>query len=604
MFVNRFRVRTNAALFAAAVTILSVASISPAHAADPRDVVVTFTTVQAAHRATAAQGGTFVAPTVVSLLADSNTLDDLSSAAGVVAVEPDSSFQATDLATKPLDPCFVTATSCGGIDAWQFGDLGIADLWARTHGASATIAIVDAGVDASVPDIADKLIGPEIDLSDAHDGPSAHGTAVAALAAGAVDNGVAAGGIAWESPLLSIKVLDRTGTGKLSAVAAGVVRATDLGARVINLSLSGQLTTALGTAVQYAIDHGAVVVAAAGNDGTDAPKVNLPGGVVDGGYPARYPGVIAVGAMTRAHTIASFSDFGPWVDVFAPGVDVPAPGIDGAFASFSGTSAAAPLVSGLAALLVSASPGSQSADIESALHNTGTIIDAPRGAVRANAKALAVRDSLFPDAPNSPAGVIDGIGVAPGGAVVTGWTVDPDAHDTLDVHTYVDGEFAAVTRADAVRPDVAAALPGYGAAHGFVVEVPLTPGPHDVCVYGINVGAGTNALIDCVTPTVSTVPFGALDGTARAGSVATVTGWAIDPTTATAARVRVTLDGVTVTTAEASVPRPDVLTVFPFFGVSHGYRIDVPVSRGPHTVCVVALGQPPSPSTGLGCRPI
>src|SRR5438270_537343 len=140
---------------------------------------------------------------------------------------------------------------------------------------------------APARDIAAKLIAPEIDLSDAHDGPSDHGTAVAALAAGALDNGVASGGVAWDSQLLSIKVLDRNGTGRLSAVAAGVVRATDLGARVINLSLSGQYTTALATAVQYAIDHGVVVVAAAGNDGTDTPTVALATGTVDGGYPAR-----------------------------------------------------------------------------------------------------------------------------------------------------------------------------------------------------------------------------------------------------------------------------------------------------------------------------
>ena len=91
-----------------------------------------------------------------------------------------------------------------------FDDVGVRDLWARTHGASVTIAVVDAGVDATVPDIADKLIAPEIDLTDAHDGASDHGTAVAALAAGSVDNGVASGGIAWDSRLLSIKVLDRS----------------------------------------------------------------------------------------------------------------------------------------------------------------------------------------------------------------------------------------------------------------------------------------------------------------------------------------------------------------------------------------------------------
>ena len=603
MFVNKVRVRTYAALFAAFVTTVSVLLASPAHAAEEHDVVVTFVTPQAAHRATSA-GGTLVAPTVVSLQADAGAIDELAASPSVVAVEPDVAFHATDLGTKPPDPCFATGEECGGVDAWHFADLGMADLWAKTHGASATIAIVDGGVDASVPDIANKLIAPEIDLSDAHDGPSDHGTAVAALAAGAVDNGVGAGGIAWESPMLSIKVLDRNGTGRLSTVAAGVVKATDLGARVINLSLSGQITTALATAVQYAIDRGVIVVAAAGNDGTDLPTVSLPTGTVDGGYPARYPGVIAVGAMTRGRAIAPFSDFGPWVDVFAPGVDLPAPVVGGDYVAFSGTSAAAPLVSGLAALLASASPDAHSSDVERALHSTGTTIDVARGAVRANAKTLAAQPSLFPAGPSSPSGVVDGIGVAPGGAMFTGWTVDPNAHDTLDVHTYVDGRLVDVSTAGVSRPDVGLALPGYGAAHGFVIVLPLTPGPHDVCVYGINVGAGTNALIECTKPTVSAVPFGVIDRTERTALSTTVAGWAIDPTTVSPAHVRVTVDGVTATTAVADGSRQDLVKAFPLFGAAHGYRVEVLVTPGPHTLCVVAVGQAPAPSTGLGCRSI
>lgn len=600
MFVNRLRRRGSAALFAAFATTVPLLVASPAQAAPSSDVVVTFTTPQAANLV----DGDHIAPTVVSLHADRGSISELEQTPGVVAVEPDVTFHATDLATEPTDPCFRGPSGCGGLDAWQFDDLGISGLWARTHGASATIAIVDGGVDQTVRDIADKLIAPEVDLSEAHDGPSDHGTAVAALAAGAIDNGSASGGIAWESRLLSLKVLDRSGVGKLSAVAAGVVRATDLGAQVINLSLSGQFTTALSTAVTYAIDHGVVVVAAAGNDGTDAPKVNLPSGTVDGGYPARYPGVVAVGATTRDHSIAPFSDFGAWVDVFAPGVDLPAPIVGGSLKAFSGTSAAAPLVSGIAALVASSAPGTTSADMKSLLHDTGSALNGSPGAVEVNATALSTDDSLFPDGPNSPVGAVDGVGVAPGGSVVTGWTVDPNAHDSTDVHTYVDGAFAGVSHATDLRPDVAAAVPLFGAAHGFTVELRLFSGPHTICVYGINVGAGTNALIDCVTTTVSNAPLGALDGTARAGSAATVSGWVIDPTTTQPGRVRVTIDGDTSTTQAAGLLRPDLLDVFPYFGAEHGFLVTVPLTPGPHTICVIGLGRPGAPSTGFGCRSI
>src|SRR3954468_17455650 len=427
MFVNGLRVRGFAALFAAFVIAVPLVLATPADAASPTDVVVTFTTAQAASRV----DGDRIAPTVVSLQADRASISELEQSPGVVAVEPDVAFHATDLATEPNDPCFREPASCGGFDAWQFGDLGISALWARTHGASSTIAIVDGGVDQSVPDIAAKLVAPEIDLSEAKDGPSDHGTAVAALAAGAIENDSASGGIAWESRLLSIKVLNQAGVGKLSSVAAGVVRATDLGAQVINLSLSGQFTTALSAAVQYATDRGVVVVAAAGNDGTDKPTVKLPTGSVDGGYPARYPGVVSVGAATRGHEIAPFSDFGTWVDVFAPGGDLPAPIVGGALEAFSGTSAAAPLVSGIAALIASSAPATTSSDMETLLHGSGVAIGGAPGAVRVDPAALASDDALFPASPNSPVGVIDGVGVSPGASVLTGWTVDPNAHDSL-----------------------------------------------------------------------------------------------------------------------------------------------------------------------------
>jgi hypothetical protein len=382
------------------------------------------------------------------------------------------------------------------------------------------------------------------------------------------------------------------------------VQATDHGARVINLSLSGHYTTALATAVQYAIDRGVVVVAAAGNEATDAPTVQSDGGTFDGGYPARYPGVVAVGASTRGSTVAAFSNFGEWVDVFAPGTDLPVPVAGGGLARFSGTSAAAPLVSGIAALLVSGAPATRSPDVEAALHNTGTALTGRPGAVEVSAAGLAGTDALFPLRPNSPVGVIDGVGPVPGGLALTGWTVDPDATDSIDVHAYVDGRFATLVHATSVRPDVAAAIPAWGGAHGFSVRLPLAPGPHKVCIYGINIGAGDNALVECVSTTVLSAPFGVIDGTTRVGGVATLSGWAIDPLTAGSVQMQIVVDGISSKTVIASVDRPDLVAAFPFFGGAHGFRFDIAVASGPHTVCVLASAQPPGPSVGLGCRSI
>ncbi|HEV3225586.1 MAG TPA: S8 family serine peptidase, partial [Acidimicrobiales bacterium] len=602
--MTKQRVGAGAASLALALVLLaSMIVAAPAGAEESHPVLVTFTTASAAQQAVmAAGGGRFVAPTIVSFQATTTELDALGAQAGVIAVEPDLDYHATALSTTPNDPCLVSAANCSGIDAWQFGEIGIADLWARTHGASVTIAIVDGGVDQSVADLQPKLAGPEIDLSTSHDGPSDHGTTVAALAAAATDNALGSAGIAWDSRILSIKVLDKTGTGKLSSVAAGVVRATDLGARVINLSLSGQNTTALATAVQYALDRGVVVVAAAGNDGTDKPVVSVNGVNVDGGYPARYPGVIGVGASAPGHTVAPFSDFGSWVDVYAPGTDLPAPVVGGALAKFSGTSAAAPIVSGVAALLVSADPALQSADVAQALQASGAALTGRLGAVEVDASALASQDALFPPAPNSPVGVVDGVGPYPGGAVLTGWTIDPNTVASLDVHTYVDGHFAALTHAGDARPDVALARPGFGPAHGFTVSLALAVGTHSVCTYGINQGAGVNALIGCVPVVVTGLPFGAVDGTARTADIATLTGWVIDPSTIGQAQVQLVVDGIPAAPAFAAVVRPDVLAAYPWFGAAHGYRIDTVVSSGPHTICVLGLTATASRSVGLGCR--
>src|SRR4051794_33331419 len=156
MFVNKLRWRPCAALFAAFATAIPVLFAVPAHAAAPSDVVVTFTTAHAANRV----DGDHIAPTVVRVTTDDASIRTLEQTPGVIAVESDVTFHAADLATEPTDPCFTEPSACAGVDPWQFDDLGVSALWARTHGASATIAIVDGGVDPTVPDLAAKLVAP------------------------------------------------------------------------------------------------------------------------------------------------------------------------------------------------------------------------------------------------------------------------------------------------------------------------------------------------------------------------------------------------------------------------------------------------------------
>src|SRR5262249_32802988 len=121
-------------------------------------------------------------------------------------------------------------------------------------------------------------------------------------------NGVAGATDTFYTKLMSVKVLDSTGTGSDASVAAGITWATDHGATVISMSLGGGGSATLSNAVQYAWNHGVVVVAAAGNSASSALS-----------YPAAYANVISVAATDKTDTLTFYSNYGSWVLVAAPG---------------------------------------------------------------------------------------------------------------------------------------------------------------------------------------------------------------------------------------------------------------------------------------------
>ena len=143
-------------------------------------------------------------------------------------------------------------------------------------------------------------------------------------------NSIGIASYCWHCSLMPVKVLGADGTGTTANVAAGIVWATDHGARVISMSLSGTTgTSALLSAVQYAHSQGVVLVAAAGNSGTATQT-----------YPAAYPEVLGVAGSDPNDALYAWSNYGPWVKVAAPGCSYTT-GRAGWFGSFCGTSAAA-----------------------------------------------------------------------------------------------------------------------------------------------------------------------------------------------------------------------------------------------------------------------
>ncbi|WP_459503160.1 S8 family peptidase [Bacillus sp. C1] len=222
------------------------------------------------------------------------------------------------------------------------------------------IAIIDTGVQGSHPDLASKVIyGHDyVDNDSQSDDGNGHGTHCAGIAGALTNNNIGIAGVAPQSSIYAVRVLDNQGSGTLDAVAKGIREAADSGAKVISLSLGASSGgTALQQAVQYAWNKGAVIVAAAGNDGNTKPN-----------YPAYYNEVISVASTDRLDRKSSFSTYGNWVDVAAPGSSIYSTYKGSSYQTLSGTSMATPHVAGVAGLL--ANQGYSNVEIRKIIETT------------------------------------------------------------------------------------------------------------------------------------------------------------------------------------------------------------------------------------------
>jgi serine protease len=247
---------------------------------------------------------------------------------------------------------------------WAFTNTSFGALWPTAIGTSSptlSVAVIDTGVDATHPDLSGQVLTGVSLVSGA---PTAaddngHGTHVAGIIAAATDNGVGVRGAAPGVKILPIKALNNSGSGSYSTVANAMYTAVSQGAKVINMSLGGTVASAIfDGAVAYANQHGVVVVAAAGNDGTRGNPAS---------YPGSTPGVIAVGAVDSALNRASFSTCGAYVDITAPGAAILSTIVGGGYGTMSGTSMASPYAAAGAAVLKAAHPACTPAAIETAL---------------------------------------------------------------------------------------------------------------------------------------------------------------------------------------------------------------------------------------------
>ncbi len=236
---------------------------------------------------------------------------------------------------------------------WALRAVGLPDT-SSAAGPGTVVAVLDTGVSPAHPELAGRVL-PGIDLVDGDadaDDENGHGTAVASMIAADGANGVGIAGACWNCLILPVRVLSSGGAAPWARVAAGLVWAVDHGARVVNISIAGTGESAeLRAAVAYAAARDVLVVASAGNNGDERPQ-----------FPAALDGVVGVAAADAAGKLYDWSSRGGWVDLAVPGCS-PLPMIFGTYAWACGTSFAAPLAAGVAALARGADPAASAVTI-------------------------------------------------------------------------------------------------------------------------------------------------------------------------------------------------------------------------------------------------
>jgi subtilisin family serine protease len=242
---------------------------------------------------------------------------------------------------------------------WEQRQVRAPKAWGLERGVYSTVvAVVDTGVQLTHPDLSARLV-PGHDFVN-HDSRPAddngHGTAVAGVVA-ATANSLGVAGMCMRCHVMPVKALDANGMGWWSVAAKAIIWAADHHADVINMSWGGPSGgSVLGDAIAYARSKGAVLIGAAGNNAVTSKF-----------YPAAYPGVLSVAASTDFDLRYYFSNYSiSWVDLAAPGCTY-STHLGSDYGSFCGTSAATPVVSGIAALIESAKPSLSRSQIESIL---------------------------------------------------------------------------------------------------------------------------------------------------------------------------------------------------------------------------------------------
>ena len=269
--------------------------------------------------------------------------------------EVDSIVSSTAITNDPILP-----------QEWQISKIGASTAWNTATGAGIVVAVLDSGVQSNHPDLQANLV-PGWNIYNNNNlttDVNGHGTAVAGTIAAVGNNGIGVAGVAYRAKIMPVRISDAACNTTLSLVASGITWAADHGADIANVSYSNLYkSSTVISAATYLRNKGGETVVSANNNAINEGSANT-------------PSMITVSATDQNDSLASFSSWGPMVDVAAPGVTVQTTLWKSGYGWGTGTSFSTPVTAGTVALIMSVNPALTPAQVENILFSTATNLGA------------------------------------------------------------------------------------------------------------------------------------------------------------------------------------------------------------------------------------